>query len=93
MKECPYGSFLSFFHNLLSSKSIPLCEFQVVIHYDGNISGKYIHINDNMFSDPIFEYLRNAKKAKVVFTSLMCEYTCTWDTNIWDYKKWSRILP
>ena len=90
---CPYDSFLSFFHNLLSSDSIPLCEFQVVIHYDGHISGKYININDNMFSDPVFEYLRTAKKTKIVFTSLMHEYTFTWETDVWNYKKWSRTLP
>jgi hypothetical protein len=89
---CAYTSFLSFFHSLLSAGSIPLSEFQVVVHYDGNIAGKHIHINDATFSDPIFDSLRNAKKAKVLFTALMFEYTCVWEAEEWSIQTWSRSL-
>jgi hypothetical protein len=89
---CAYKSFLSFFHSLLSTGIIPFSEFQVVIHYDGNIAGKHIHINDIAFHDPIFDYLRDAKKVKILFTALMFEYTCLWEAEEWSIQQWSRIL-
>lgn len=69
-----------------------MSEFQIVVHYDGNIAGKHIRINDSTFSDPIFDYLRNAKKAKVLFTALMFEYACVWEAEEWSIQTWSRNL-
>ena len=88
-RMCLYESFLSFFQSLLSDGTIPQNAFQVIVYYDDNISGKHIRINETTVCDPIFDYLRNSTKAKVLFTSLMIEYTCIYNKE-WEIQTWSR---
>jgi hypothetical protein len=90
------GSFLTFFHSLLSEGIIPEKEdFHVFVWYgNGHGSGKDIHISNKEFRDPIFNHLDDAtitRQSKVELCSMYYEFIMEYLDGEWHLtKEWYR---